>query len=375
MNTSVEYNQQEQAIGEVTSVSASSPDATLTDLISRIDANTKKDSILQDEARNKINAACDTIVDRMAPQNQANVEYAYLIGTTMLKLRGFLYEDVEGDPRSHKPYNEFMDRLLDEYATRKLANSNWSPDEPAYKIRAQKLRASRRRQITKYINLAECGPAILDLGYGGIEAALEGRYLLIEMQRKSDGRPKMALTPEEASTLLDQIKVRYPYPSPADVAGKDVRDEFRRHTDTIGTLFQLRYAGFTNEDIDLGAAKAYAHARNNALEYVDAKRLFDGLATVPVEQRREKLSEGLLKFIKTGKSKLERPRNISGYIAKIVVWGNNISLNDEVITQVRNLPDIGRRIADAIQVLNNLSAAVSVQEDVRNEELMRSFLG
>ena len=331
--------------------------ADMNELLTQINQAVEVNDSLQTTISNTVNLACNSVVGVMVPINSRVVAGAFQIGSAMIMLRSKMSIDTDEDLSSDAPYRKLMDRILDDYATAQMADAVGYLDDNSIAMMRVKLRASRRRQINKYISLAECGPGILDYGYGGIEAALEVRYLLLDML--ADGKSKVAISPETADKVLSIVKDRHPFPTPEEVAGKDVRAEFRLHVDKVATICQCRAAGFDLDDIDPRAAKACAKKRQEALEYGDAVKIFKDMESVPKENRRADLSMRLAAYVSDEKVRRPKPNQIGDHLAKFIAWGDKVEINDDTVSTIMDLPNIKSNISRAKDVITRLYEAIN----------------
>jgi hypothetical protein len=314
---------------------------------------------------NTINTTCNEIVQDMSRNNIANVERAFQLGEVVLECQKKLTVG-SGKHRSMKGYFDLIDRIIGEYATAALVNEVGTP---TYGKRHDDLKESRRRQITKYKNMAQCGERIMKYAYAGIEGSLEVRYLIRDMllldeAKAKSGKKRVKITPEVALKKISEIENRFPFPPLEAVVGDNVRDVFRWHTDMVATIYQCEAAGFDGEDIDQMTAKSYAKETGWALEKDEAEAMFASVtaAEVPKEERRSTLSHLLLTHITTKKELLaaaeEGPQRIETHLARICVWEKHNPFSDEVINKIKTL-NLGSNIEKALEIIGRLRQLIN----------------
>ena len=285
--------------------------------------------------------------------NCMTVGKAYQVGDTILWTRTRMTHKVNGR-RSRAEFKKFMNSLLDEYVASVLKNEG--QENGPRKLRAANLKVSRRRQLTRYMNLAQCGEGILKYNYAGITAALEVRYLLLDML-KMEGGKKQKLEQDKARTLLADVEARFPFPRLDEIKGRgDVREEFRHHVDTVATMYQLEKAGFTQAETNVEDANSFACEVGLALEAKDAAALFVSLADVKgVPQRRLRLKHGLFAIAKTikGNRGNPKPAQIIEFLAKIVKW-HELHPTKDVLSEIKTLPEISEKLTAVQNITDEL---------------------
>ena len=264
-----------------------------------------------------------------------------------------------GKRRVATQYKRLLNRIIDEHVAKILSaeREHLSPD--AYDVRAESLRVSRRRQLNKYISLAECGIAILKYAPAGIEAALEVRYLLRDILKAQGKDPKIA--PGIATRLLRTIEAQYPFPTLDQVRESDTRTEFRQHVDIIATIFQLKVAGFLDTEIEIHAVKSYAQLTGMAVEKSQADRFYNALVEVTeTDERRDRLSV-MLRANVIQRVKNDNPEDeddstahrIADPLAAIVEWNKEHDI-DDVIDSLKSNDLITSQLVSVRDIITNL---------------------
>lgn len=318
-----------------------------------------------DIASEALTNICGEISNRIVSSNSINVVRAYQVGDLLIRLRdlwrGQKVAKKKGKKHSKKSTFLAYRRMLSEsYATKLLEEDKKTISPDLYEIKWEMAESSRRRQLTKYVNIAECGPDILIYKYAGIEAVLEVRYLLLDIHNPTpeEGRPK--LDPELARVKLAEVINNYPYPSPEALEDKDIRPEFRLHTDTVGSIYHLKSAGFRESDIDWEATQEYAGAHTKALAYTEAEELHEKIKDLPAKEIKDRLSKMLRdkRDEQDARSAKPLPEQIAEHFARILDWKQN-NPDQEVAKYIRSMPDAKDQFLSIYQYVNGLYALLN----------------
>lgn len=320
-----------------------------------------------DSAAVALTDICGVISRSIVSSNSVNVIHAYQAGDLLIRLRDLWRNKKiirkKGKRRSKKStFLAFRKMLSENYATKLLEEDKNIISPDLYEIKWEMAESSRRRQLTKYMNIAECGTDILIYRYAGIEAVLEVRYLLLDIHNPTpeEGRPK--LDPELARVKLAEVIDKYPYPSleAIEEKEKDVRQEFRLHTDTVGSIYHLMSAGFKESDIDWDATQEYAGAYTKALAYTEAEELHEKIKDVPAKEIKDRLSKMLRdkRDEQEPRSAKPLPEQIAEHFARILDWKEN-NPDQEVAKYIGSMPDAQKLFISIYQYVNGLHALLN----------------
>ena len=318
------------------------------------------DETLAKAAGGAISSMSTAITREIFGHNSRVTKRAFQIGLIMMRLKDLYVETDEEGNKSWRKYHEFMNVIYRDYATAELVGH---PPGDAYNEQHDKLVKSRRRQMNKYLSLAECGERILQYSYAGIEASLEVRFLIKDMMESDGADEDDPVTPEEGTRQIEKLQIKYPFPRLEEVTGRDVRSDFRLHTDKVGTIYQLQGAGFTEAEIDEAKVLAYAEKAGKSLERVAAKKFFKDMKAVAPAERRENLSQLLL----TGaaeleaKRELQTPLQICEHLAKITVWRGQHTLK-EVVAKLVAPQEFYSQLQNVRSILDDLCAEIPVAQ-------------
>lgn len=296
-------------------------------------------------------------------RNCMTVGRALQEGDVLNCMRTLMTHKVNGR-RSRAEFKKFMNSMLDDYVASVLSKEG--QEGGPRKLRAANLKVSRRRQLTRYMNLAQCGEGILKYNYAGITAALEVRYLLCDILKMKGGK-KQKLEQDMARAELAIVEARFPFPRLDEIKGRgDVREEFRHHVDTVAIMYQLEKAGFTQAETNVDDAHSFACDVGLALEAKDAVALFVSLADVKgVPQRRLRLKNGLFAIAKTikGNRGNPKPAQIIEFLAKIVKW-HELHPTKDVLSEIKTLPEISEKLTAVQNITDELFKEIgSTKED------------
>ena len=237
------------------------------------------------------------------------------------------------------------------------------PTEPAkLKEKCDKLWASKLRQLQKYVSLAECGESILDLGYGGIDAALHGRWLILDLlQLQSQSDNKIKLNPELAKAALQAIQAEYPAPTELELAGNSAEKGIRLWVDSVATIFQLQHAGIDKQFTDYSMAHEFASVAGKSLYPSMAKKAFKVVKDVPEAARKEKLVQFLntaAEAVRKGAVDMTAAR-VADYFTKFKLWTDEIALTDEVLTELCDIEAIKDSIGPVYKAICKINASIT----------------
>ena len=325
--------------------------------------------IISDDILNLAGAAltkfCGEISQRIVSSNSVNVTRAYQVGDLLIRLRdlwrGQKVAKKKGKKHSKKStFLAYRKMLSENYATTLLEEDKKLISSDLYEIKWEMAESSRRRQLTKYMNIAECGPDILTYRYAGIDAVHEIRYLLIDIHNPTpqEGRPK--LDPELARVKLAEVIANYPYPSPEALEGKEIRPEFRLHTDSVASIYHLKSAGFKESDIEWEPLQEYVGVLKEALCFTTAEELYEDLGKLPAKEIKDRLSDKLRK-----KRDEQEPRNakplpeqIAEHFSRILDW-KKYNPDQEVAKYIGSMPDAKEQFLSIYQYVNGLFALLN----------------
>ncbi len=327
------------------------------------------DDALKSLAGGTVNKICNSIIFDTDTSNSLVVRKAFWIGAVLIVLRDKM-ETTEGDIRSYEAYDKLMESMLNEYADSVLLPSMESGriDKATNLTKKIKLSASRRRQLNKYVSLAQCGPKILEYSHGGIEAALEVRYLVLDIMPKPQ-KGKKQVTPELFQQKLDAAIREFPFPRLTAQDGEDTRSVFRLHTDKVATIFQCRLAGFRNEDVNEADAEGYANRTGRALKAEEAEEFFETLENVSVEEHRTRLSKYLRAANPENKHRKQNAAQIVEHLAKICQWGRDVQITDKKIQEIKALDQIQDRLTQVIAIATNLYSRIQTSTSPSNAQV------
>ena len=290
---------------------------------------------------------------------------AFQIGVVDLLMKSRLTETVKGRPSTAK-HKAWRNVIIESYVKDKLglpADKPLPTKPAALKEKCDKLWASKLRQLQKYVNLAECGESILDLGYGGIDAALQGRWLILDMIALQGAvGTKVKLNPELAKAALQAIQAEYPAPTELELAGKSAEKEIRLWVDSVATIFQLQHAEIDKEFMDYNMAHEFASATGRSLHPNMARKAYVAVKDIPEENRKKELGQFLnnaAEAVRKGAANMV-PSRVADYFTKFKLWADEIALTDEVLAELRDIEAIKDSIGPVYEAISKIKASIVV---------------
>ena len=311
-----------------------------------------------DASGDALTLICGEISQRIDSSNSINVIRAYQAGDLLIRLRDLWRGQKVTKKKGKSKKSTFLAfrRMLSEnYATKLLEKDKKLISPDLYEIKWEMAESSRRRQLTKYLNIAECGPDILTYSYAGIDAVLEVRYLLLDIHNPTpqEGRPK--LDPELARTKLAEVIAKYPYPSLEALEDKDIRPEFRLHTDTVASIYHLMSAGFKESDIDWEPLQEYVGVLKEALWFTSAEELYKELGELPAKEIKDRLSAKLQMKREEQETRNAKPlpEQIADHVPRILDWKKD-NPDQKVAEYIGSMPDAKEQFLRIHQYVNEL---------------------
>ena len=303
--------------------------------------NAKLDDSLKNNVGNRIIEMANDVVHLTTQNNYRFIGMGYQIGILEIEMKNRL-RSIKNSRPSIAEYKNWLNPLIDADVRGRLNLTEDAVLKEGTKAKADydKMFASKQRQLQKYVNLAQCGTDILKYGYCGIDGALEIRWLILDMEEIANPGKKPKITPSMVRDRLAALEVKFPFPTPDELAGKKVVHEMRVHSDTLGTFVRLVNSGIPESVVTLAMAREFAVKVGESLDKERAELAPAAIKTVPDTKKGEALSAWLrgeaerANNIKDEADTVMTPERIIDYLAKIEFWSKEVTIQEDTYKEL-----------------------------------------